>query len=277
MTHIKNEFMNIIKKIANRLKLKNPYSKYLTLREYQRIISTNRFEGGKTRLLDNDIKYSDAIGFLHSVQEIFIEEVYSFISKKDNPTIIDCGSNIGLSIIYFKNRFPKARVIGFEPDRNIYALLKSNINSCNFSDVEIYNAAVWTENTELNFFSEGSLAGSTTINYVEDNNKKYRVNAIDLKEFLRLNEVDFLKIDIEGAENTLMPDIEQLIGKIPFIFLEYHGVYDEPQQLGEILNLLKRAGFRYIIQPAIGGVNYPFHENEKKGFENQLNIFCKQY
>ncbi|WP_080240206.1 FkbM family methyltransferase [Spirosoma rigui] len=276
MIHTKKELVKAIKKVAKRFKFKNPYFQYMDLREYQRIISTDRFEGGKAKFLSYDIKYADAIGFLHSVEEIFINEVYNFIPEKDNPTIIDCGSNIGLSILYFKSKFPKAKIIGFEPDSNIFDLLTANINASGFSDVNIHNAAVWIENTELNFFSEGSLAGSTTINYIENNDRKYLVQAVDLKDYLRANDVDFLKIDIEGAENKLMPDIEQLISKIPFIFLEYHGMYNEPQQLGEILDLLKRAGFRYIIQPAIGGVRYPFHDNEKKGFENQLNIFCKR-
>jgi hypothetical protein len=42
----------------------------------------------------------------HSLQEIFLEETYKFTSPKPDPVIIDCGANIGLSIIYFKKLYP---------------------------------------------------------------------------------------------------------------------------------------------------------------------------
>jgi FkbM family methyltransferase len=268
--------MKFVEKVLRKAGFDNPYSEFLNFREYKKIVYADRFAEGKAPFLNSTIEYSDGIGFLHSLHEIFIDEVYKFIPKKENPIIVDCGSNIGLSIIYFKHKFPKAKIIGFEPDARIYSILKRNIQSFGYKDVEIYNTAIWTEETELNFYSEGSLAGSTEINYLEDNNKKYKVKTTDLKKVLSQNKVDFLKIDIEGGENTLMPDIAHSINSIPFIFLEYHGMFDHTQQLGEILNILTESGFRYIIQPAISKVEFPFLDSKKEGFENQLNIFCKK-
>lgn len=48
--------------------------------------------------------------------ELFADACYSFRAQTDSPLIFDCGSNIGLSILFFKKLYPKARVIGFEPD-----------------------------------------------------------------------------------------------------------------------------------------------------------------
>ncbi|QJD79698.1 FkbM family methyltransferase [Spirosoma rhododendri] len=268
--------MNLFKRKKREEKVENPYSKFLSDEDYQQLIKTDRFTVGKLKFLGNNLEYSDAPGFLHSLQELFIDEVYSFIPETENPIIVDCGSNIGLSIIYFKQRFPNAKIIGFEPDAAIYKLLENNLKSFNLMDVQIHNAAVWTEDTELDFYAEGSLAGSTEINYANASDNKYKVAAIDLKKILSSNQVEFLKMDIEGAENTVLPDLANLIDSIPYVFLEYHGMLGKPQQLGAMLNMLSSAGFRYNIQAATEGVKHPFYEVPKHGFENQLNIFCKK-
>src|SRR5687768_2021146 len=57
--------------------------------------STAMFRGHQTH-------FASPSWFLHSVQEIFIDEVYRFRPSCANPLIIDCGANIGLSAIYFK-------------------------------------------------------------------------------------------------------------------------------------------------------------------------------
>src|SRR5690606_29753371 len=67
------------------------------------------------QLFGNKLMYVNGFDLLHSLKEIFVEEVYK-VQLRPNPLIIDCGANIGLSVIYFKRHFPDARVIAFEPD-----------------------------------------------------------------------------------------------------------------------------------------------------------------
>ncbi len=81
--------------------------------------------------MNNPIKITDTFWYLHGLNEIFVEEVYRFQSDTNTPLIIDCGSNIGLSIIYFKRLFPEAKIIGFEPDNEIFKILENNINQFN--------------------------------------------------------------------------------------------------------------------------------------------------
>ena len=63
------------------------------------------------------------------------------------PFIIDCGANIGLSVIYLKNLYPDAEIVAFEPDEQNFQLLQKNIASFGFKNVEARKEAVWTENT----------------------------------------------------------------------------------------------------------------------------------
>src|SRR5687768_1377938 len=60
-------------------------------------------------------------------KKIFIVREYNFKFKKEINTIIDAGANIGLSAIFFANRFPAAKIIAIEPERSNYDLLLENI------------------------------------------------------------------------------------------------------------------------------------------------------
>lgn len=112
-----------------------------------------------TKLENHPIKYLDAYGLLHSYKELFEENIYFFESENKAPTIIDCGSNVGLSIIYFKMLFPASTVVGFEPDPTLFKLLEANLESFHFTNVEVRNEAVWNKNEYLRFETDPSLVG----------------------------------------------------------------------------------------------------------------------
>lgn len=56
--------------------------------------------------------------------KIFKRQIYNFQIDNPAPYIIDAGANIGLGVIYFKKLFPDAEIIAFEPDPNIFAVMK---------------------------------------------------------------------------------------------------------------------------------------------------------
>ena len=83
-----------------------------------------------------------------------------------------------------------------------------------------------------------------------------------------------MKIDIEGAENQVVIDCEGVLNIIDYLFIEWHSNLSDPQMLGEILNLLKKEGFRYHIKEAFTARS-PFVEIEEMcGMDLQLNIFA---
>ena len=210
--------------------------------------------------------------FRHSYREIFEEQVYKFTATSDPVLIIDCGSNIGLSVIYFARNHPRARIIAFEPDKKIFELLKKNISEFGYlSQVELHNEAVWTENTRLKFFSTGSLGGSIQ---KESTNKEniIEIEAVRLKNFLN-EKVDFLKLDIEGPEIDVLTDCQSLLGNVKNIFVEYHCQKNEEQKLDFLLRLLSESGFRYYIRQAYENMNYPYIQKHGEFMDIQLNIF----
>lgn len=73
--------------------------------------------------------------------------------------ILDCGSNIGMSILYFKHVYPKARIIGFEPDPAIFPYLQENMTRNGLKDVQLVQAALASQEGTLTFYSDSKFGG----------------------------------------------------------------------------------------------------------------------
>ncbi|MEZ5017644.1 MAG: FkbM family methyltransferase [Flavipsychrobacter sp.] len=221
-------------------------------------------------LFGKRFKYINSYDFLHSLEEIFLEEVYK-CSLGETPLIIDCGANIGLSVLYFKRAYPGAKIIAFEPDVNNYELIKQNIESYNLSGVELRKEAVWVKEETLKFKTMGSL-GSMIVSGASDDT--YDVKAIRLKELLA-QEVDMLKMDIEGAEYQVIKDVAPELKNVKNLFLEYHGTFSEMSKLSELFTLLTNSGFSYYIKEALNIYRTPFYRSDiEHPYDVQLNIFC---
>jgi FkbM family methyltransferase len=250
-------------------------SRFLSHHEILRLRNLPRKMESSATIFSRQINFPDGFWFLHSLEELFVEEVYKFENDSPNPLIIDCGSNIGLSIIYFKKLFPSATILGFEPDASIFQLLTKNVNQFNFTGVSLLNYGVWNQETTLSFLAEGTLGGKV-INQKADNTESFDVVTIKtkrLKDYLQ-QKVDFLKIDIEGAEYEVIIDCASDLQNVKFLFVEYHSTPTAKQRLNEILTVISDAGFRYYIKEASLDVKYPFIDNKSTWFDLQLNIFC---
>lgn len=231
-----------------------------------------RFQDGEVTFLGKKLKFSHAPSLIHSIEELFCQKIYSFKSDNSSPLIIDCGSNWGLSIIFFKKAFPKAKIIAFEPDQHIFQILTENVNNFGLQDVELINKAVWDKNETLSFYQEGALAGSITSDF-SNKGDKVTVEAVDILPYLN-DAVEFLKIDIEGAENIVLEHISPGLLNVKTLFVEYHSSRNAPQELGKLLSILKDAGFRYYIKEADNLTETPFIHKFTSTYDLQLNIFC---
>ena len=215
--------------------------------------------------------YKRPYELLHSYKEIFQNEIYCFTTNTKIPVIIDCGSNIGLSVLYFKKIYPEAKVIAFEPDPGNFALLKQNVEMNQFAKVELNKAAVWIYDGEISFASKGSEAS-----HISPNGDKEKVSAISLKKILdQYPEIDFLKIDIEGAEDYVIEDIKLSLDKVKNLFLEYHGKAEETLKLNKLLAIIHNNGFKVYIRNAADNLKKPFVEKTTGTiYDIQLNLFC---
>ncbi|MBK9329825.1 MAG: FkbM family methyltransferase [Sphingobacteriales bacterium] len=229
----------------------------------------------RIRLAGQKLTIPDTASFLFTYPGIFEKEIYRFPSDKKQPVIIDGGANIGLSVIYFKKLFPQAKIIAFEPDKQLFPILSQNVASFGFSDVELVNKGLWNETTTLSFFSEGADSGSIQ-NAELDNTTVHSIETVQLRDYLTFPEVDFLKLDIEGAETNVLLDIESRLPSVRNLFIEYHSFIGQPQTLDVILRILTRHNFRYYLS-TFGCVGQPRPYIQPASYNNmdvQLNIFA---
>ena len=109
-------------------------------------------------------------------------------------------------------------------------------------------------------------------NTVHSENQKTK--SVRLKDLLT-EKVDFLKIDIEGAEYEVLIDCESKLSFVENLFIEYHGNYNEMYKLNKILNILIENNFKYYIKEAGVTFEHPFYDRENiYDFDTQLNIFA---
>lgn len=221
-------------------------------------------------LFGKKLKINSFFWYLHGLEEIFIDEIYRFNSLTETPRIIDCGANIGLSIIYFKKLFPKSKITAFEPDLEIFEILEQNISTFRHGDVEIINKAIWNKNGYISFLASGGVSGrikaSSTSGGVSE------VQTFRLKDMLD-EKIDFLKIDIEGAEFEVIKDCASKLSNVKNLFIEYHSLEENEQSLDEILKIIKDSGFKYYIKEAWNNQPMPYVNKRTNLFDLQLNIF----
>src|SRR5258708_36166931 len=107
----------------------------------------------QTREIDQiKFSYVNEEEFLALYRGIFAFHEYKFTSDTSAPFIIDCGAHIGMSVLYFKRMYPKAKIVAFEPNPNSFKLLERNITQNNLKDVTIINAAIAPLAGKIDFY-----------------------------------------------------------------------------------------------------------------------------
>jgi FkbM family methyltransferase len=227
-----------------------------------------------------NISFNDAANLYILYKDIFVHRIYHFEASRPAPLILDCGSNIGMSVLYFKRVYPDARILAFEPDPDIGPILQQNIAENELKNVQWLPVALSREVGKKTFFSDGvcgsGLAESLTTGATNAWNQ-YEVSCARLRDFL-VEPVDFMKMNIEGAEYEVLADSEDRLAQIREMIIEYHHLPGLRRSLHEILEILHRQRFEYLINDfdseTNGGVQPPFRlDPESRYF---LLIYAKR-
>lgn len=232
-------------------------------------VKTTDILGPPLRLISNH-----AFAFLY--REVFGRQIYRFQADSATPYILDCGANIGLSTIYFKRLYPRATVICFEPDLQAYEALQENTGSFGLDDVTLINKGLWDREAELNFQADPqSTSGRVSQSDVhsEASPGTDSVSVTSLRNYLD-RPVDFLKMDIEGAEAVVLRDCQDLLSEVQCLFVECHSYAGQPQHIAEVLAIMSAAGYRLYVESWSAISRQPFVKCEVyKGMDTALNVF----
>jgi FkbM family methyltransferase len=210
-------------------------------------------------LLGHEMHFTDPGAFQFLLGELFIDGSYGG-SHETPATILDCGSNIGMSILYFKSLWPDAKIVGVEASPETFALLQKNVRT--LSDVSVLNVAVCDRHGTMSFYpsSPNSLTGSS--NAIRSGGDAIVVESIPMSDLVD-GPIDLLKMDIEGSETAAFTELESS-GKMHLIremFIEYHfHLPGETDCLTQFLDRLTRCGFEFELGASLPKVFGESHD-----------------
>ena len=148
-------------------------------------------------------------------KEIFENVIYEKIhSVSEGDVVVDLGASVGPFAISILNKKPK-HVYVLEPSSEMFSLLKENLK--NFTNVTCLNYAI--DNNGMDYCEND-------FNYIF-HDKLYKSKSITFKTLLnnlKIDKINFLKIDIEGSEYSLFDDVNFNIIKstVEFLVAEFH-------------------------------------------------------
>jgi FkbM family methyltransferase len=176
------------------------------------------------------------------VHGAFVERTYrEIVASGRKPLIVDCGANIGASVLWFSARYPKAHIVAVEPAPENFALLRNN---CRGLDVDVRQAGIGPADG-IAWINNPSDAMACRTN---DNHDGIAIDVISLGSLLASKPpstyVPFLlKVDIEGAEKALFASASETFDQFPLIILEPHDWMLPGQQTSvEFLRFHSQAG-----------------------------------
>ena len=164
------------------------------------------------------------------IKKINFFENYSYLDH--NSVVIDLWANIGDVTNFIYNKY-KCYIYAYEPNRACFNFMKERF--LGNDKIFLYNNAVsnFTEDSFLYFHYDAKgnndtryISGATMLKEKDniDINKKVKINVINIKEIISLfDKIDLIKIDVEGSEYNILPELIQNKNKINTVLCEMHG------------------------------------------------------
>jgi FkbM family methyltransferase len=226
-----------------------PTPEHAVLRELEwRAVHEPRRGGGQIAVPPYRFDYVDAMSTWPQWDDIFIHQSLAFDSHASAPRILDCGANIGLASLYFKRRYPHARLTAFEADPRLASICRDNLAVNDATEgVEVKQAAVWTSEGAVEFICEGTDSGAIASLDEPVEGSVTSVPSVRLRDWLE-EPVDLLKLDVEGAELPVLDDCRDRLSNVRAMLVELHESNPSRRQTGSMFDLLTAAGFVFDVR-----------------------------
>ena len=161
-------------------------------------------------------------------KQVFLERQYACTDRLAQPRfIVDAGANIGCTTIYLLHQFPQARIVAIEPEAGNFAVLKKTVEP--YGDrVVTMHAALWSHETRLEVVRGMYRDGRDWATQTREQGNERRSEVVQAVSMANLidrwkTDVDLLKIDIEGAEQTVFgASSGEWLSRVRNIIVELH-------------------------------------------------------
>lgn len=130
--------------------------------------------------------------------------------------IVDAGANIGAASLFFADKYPDARIFALEPEESNFQLLK--LNCAHLPNVTPIRAALWPKSGHVTVTDPSAAKWAFTVR--EETGLQGEISGVTVTELMQqygLEQIDLLKLDIEGAE-------KEVFGSGPTPWLDHIGI-----------------------------------------------------
>ena len=173
------------------------------------------------------------------LMEVIHDDLYKLKDLKKGAVVVDVGANIGTVSVLCDKRAGADKVISFEPCSNNYSLLEKNVKDNNCKNVSMIKKAVSSKPGEAKLFLHGAATHSL---YGGSTGKYEVVPLVTLDDMLKDETViDFLKIDVEGAEMEVLKGAQKSLEKVKLLVMESH--LDLAPEAAKLKEILEGKGF----------------------------------
>ena len=183
------------------------------------------------------------------------DEIIEHFTPKQGDIVIDIGAHIGrYTIIASKRVGINGKVVAIEASPSNFEMLNRNIQLNQLTNIISLNHVVYSKETKLKLYSPGQESGHTIYNTIisdrATNEEKFvKVNANTLDYILQSKgikqEVNWIKIDVEGAEFEVLKGATNVLSKSNDIALliEIHNLKDNTNLYRPIVEFLNFYNF----------------------------------
>lgn len=200
-------------------------------------------------------------------------ELLHYLSEIDDLVIFDIGACEGEDTIKYSKLFPNSKIYSFEPIPNNYKKAIKNLSDYNVTNASLYEIALSNSTGEADIFvSEGHpeylqktenwdygnkssslLPAKELVNYYKwlSLSNTLKIKTLTLFDFCTVNEIkkiDFVHMDVQGAELMVLEGAKEYLDKIKMIWLEVEAVelYKDQPLKNSVVQFLNNNGFEII-------------------------------
>jgi FkbM family methyltransferase len=163
-------------------------------------------------------------------KQIFIDREYDFPVADHPRVIVDAGANVGLTSVFFANKFPQARIFSMEPDAENFVMLVRNVSR--YPQITPIWGALWHCHEMVGVTHRHHGSAGLQVHSTRETGATGAGGSLvkcftipDLVNAYSLDRINLLKVDIEGSERDIFATSAAWIDAVDTIFIELHDRY----------------------------------------------------
>lgn len=180
---------------------------------------------------------------LNITREVFVSEIYHPtrpIPPDSVDLVVDVGANVGYSVVYFANRYRRARIEAFEPHPVHVDLLRRNLDLNGITErVAVHPVAAGITHSKAWLSDKGGDSQVST----GESEGMLPITVVDFFDAMKNRKIDLLKIDCEGGEYPLIMDSRFPMLHVERIIMEWHSTQANPHADQDLCERLRSLGW----------------------------------